>query len=115
MPPCLLGQVALMEVSSWSGLAPRRPIRRGAVAVLFQRLQRVVLGLAPAGAGARVVVQRQGGFAEGVAIDLDHGLAELPALVGELLLGGANALARLDGGLAQDLLEHLLVGVGKLR
>src|SRR5205085_6168085 len=80
---------------------------------LFQRLQRVVLGFGPA--AAAVIVQRECSSAERGAVRLDHGLAELLELVGELLFGLADLFGRLGGGFAQNLLEHFLVGVGQFR
>ena len=57
-------------------------------------------------------MQRQRSRAERGAVRLDHGLAELLELVRQLLLGGADLLGRLVGGLGQHFLEDLLVGVG---
>src|SRR3954469_7447362 len=48
----------------------------GTFTELFQRLQRVVLRLAPAGAGRGVVMQRDRRFPESFPVDRDHGLAE---------------------------------------
>src|SRR5882757_5276136 len=83
-------------------------IRRGRPGLL-QRLQRVVLRLAPAGAGRSVIVQRNRRLAESLAVDLNHGLAELAQLIRDLLLGLANLIRRFGGGLHQNLVEHLLV------
>src|SRR5262249_27172255 len=82
---------------------------------LLQRLQCVVFGLRPAGAGARVVVKRYGNFAEGLAVDFDNRLAELAELVGELELGRADLVGRLRARLLQDVLKDFLVLVGKFR
>ena len=87
----------------------------GSCAGLLQRLQRVILGLRPAGTGARVVVERDGNFAEGLTIDFDDRLAELAELVGELELRGADLVGRLRVRFLQDVLEDFLVLVGKFR
>src|SRR3954471_22993285 len=52
---------------------------------LFQRLQRVVFRLAPAGASRGVVMQRDRCLAERLSIDSDYGLAELAQFVGGFL------------------------------
>src|SRR6266704_1527326 len=53
------------------------PAFAGTTSWLLQRLQFVVLGLRPAGARGSIIVQRDRRLAEGLAIGLDHGLAEL--------------------------------------
>ena len=74
-------------------LTNRCPLRSNAC--LLQRLQLVVLRLGPAGAGGSIVVQRDRRLAEGLAVGLDHGLAELAELAGQNSLGGRDRVGRL--------------------
>ena len=55
----------------------------------------------PAGAGGCIVVQRDRRLSERLAIRLDHGLAELPELAGQNLLGRLDRFRRLCGGFLQ--------------
>src|SRR4029077_14094449 len=66
--------------------APEHGMTRLALVPLFQRLQRVVFSLRPAGARTGVHMERNGCLAECLAVDFHHGLAELAELVGELEL-----------------------------
>src|SRR5262245_12253453 len=81
------------------GYPATKPGMTRQVISLLQRLQRIVFRLRPSGACARIVVQRQRGLAECLAVDLDDGLAELAEFVGELELGGANLVGRLGARL----------------
>src|SRR5262245_35314009 len=84
------------------GVMPgKRPGMTRQVVTLLQRLQRIVFRLRPAGACAGIVVQRQRRLAERLAVDLDHGLAELTKLIGKLEFGGADLVRRLCARLLQ--------------
>ena len=77
---------------------------------------RLITVSAAYGAGGSVVMQRDRGLAEGFAVGLDHGLAELLELAGHHLFGCRNRVGRLCRRLLQRVgKDLLLVGCELLR